>query len=68
MNSSYYFGAKYVLTLTYSLSKLNVLDLGLFASEIYADDCIFEDPTIKFRGKMFNFSFYLPPAHVSSIM
>lgn len=24
---------------------------GLFTSEIYADDCIFEDPTIKFRGK-----------------
>ncbi|XP_022142990.1 uncharacterized protein LOC111012984 isoform X5 [Momordica charantia] len=24
---------------------------GIFTSEIYADDCLFEDPTIKFRGK-----------------
>ncbi|GAB4835978.1 hypothetical protein Ancab_000897 [Ancistrocladus abbreviatus] len=23
---------------------------GIFTSSIYADDCIFEDPTIKFRG------------------
>ncbi|GMY39716.1 hypothetical protein FCV25MIE_34960, partial [Fagus crenata] len=24
---------------------------GVFTSEIYAEDCIFEDPTIRFRGK-----------------
>ncbi|XP_024017316.1 uncharacterized protein LOC21389611 [Morus notabilis] len=24
---------------------------GIFSSEIYAEDCIFEDPTIRFRGK-----------------
>ncbi|KAK9293067.1 hypothetical protein L1049_021051 [Liquidambar formosana] len=24
---------------------------GNFTSEIYAEDCVFEDPTIKFRGK-----------------
>ncbi|XP_022142991.1 uncharacterized protein LOC111012984 isoform X6 [Momordica charantia] len=28
-----------------------ILETGIFTSEIYADDCLFEDPTIKFRGK-----------------
>lgn len=26
-------------------------ELGAFTSAIYAEDCIFEDPTIRFRGK-----------------
>lgn len=26
-------------------------ELGTFTSAIYAEDCIFEDPTIRFRGK-----------------
>ncbi|KAH7543214.1 hypothetical protein FEM48_Zijuj02G0160500 [Ziziphus jujuba var. spinosa] len=32
----------------YFTSHLNV---GVFSSAIYAQDCIFEDPTIRFRGK-----------------
>ena len=26
------------------------LEIGIFTSAIYDEDCIFEDPTIKFRG------------------
>jgi hypothetical protein len=33
-----------------------VCHLGNFTSSIYAEDCIFEDPTIKFSGK--NRAFY----------
>ncbi|XP_024995567.1 uncharacterized protein LOC112528742 isoform X1 [Cynara cardunculus var. scolymus] len=32
---------------------------GNFTSGIYAEDCIFEDPTIRFRGKDFTFFFQL---------
>jgi len=31
-------------------SKIVSIDAGIFSPSIYADDCLFEDPTIKFRG------------------
>ncbi|KAL6278765.1 hypothetical protein ACE6H2_022366 [Prunus campanulata] len=32
-------------------SEFEMKELGIFTSAIYAEDCIFEDPTIRFRGK-----------------
>ena len=33
-------------------------EIGVFTSAIYAEDCIFEDPTIKFQGKKNNGVFF----------
>ena len=41
-------------------SKIVCIDAGIFSSSIYADDCLFEDPTIKFRGN--------PKLHTSQLL
>lgn len=42
---------------------LYVLNLGNFSPEIYAEDCIFEDPTIRFSGKDLNMILFLHVTH-----
>lgn len=40
------------LKINWSFTNLELsFNLGLFTSGIYAEDCVFEDPTIKFRGR-----------------
>jgi len=46
-----------------------LLQTGVFTSAIYAEDCIFEDPTIRFRGKRISLCaavslVYMPNAHI----
>ncbi|TQD69986.1 hypothetical protein C1H46_044482 [Malus baccata] len=41
----------YFVTGTTALFELNETFLWIFTSAIYTEDCVFEDPTIRFRGK-----------------
>ena len=46
-----------ILLLSWCELMLLSLNLGIFTCSIYSEDCLFEDPTIQFRGKMLSFAY-----------
>lgn len=65
-NGTFFFESpvEYDLFILWTIGNLNInwypvtgSYVGIFTSAIYAEDCTFEDPTIKFQGKEKSFSF-----------